>query len=154
MNKEHIEIHEGKTTRILTGEPIIAIGLHREQGNFDFYVTPKANYADIMESLFSAAGIVCNQLAKPLPEETEEETLERKEKIYDWLNILASSVLQNFMPDKELRPDWTVDAMLEAEDKLIEKRYEELSEEEKESGKECVARVQANFKEDVKPVEG
>lgn len=42
-----------------------------------------------------------------------------KEDLYDKYNAGASNVLYLFMPDQELRPDLTVEAMKEAEDRYM-----------------------------------
>jgi hypothetical protein len=49
----------------------------------------------------------------------------RKE-IYDMLNIGMSNVLHNIAPDLELRPDLTTEAILRAENQIIEEQYEQL----------------------------
>lgn len=147
--KEHIEVHSGNVTRIIKGEPIIVLGVNREESNFDFHVTPGATYDSILEALFSAAGMVCSQLAMPLANETEEQTKERKEAIYDWLNILASSVLKNFMPDKELRPDLTEEAIFEMENKILDETWDKATDEDKLKVKESVAEAQAKLKEKI-----
>lgn len=46
-----------------------------------------------------------------------------KEALYDTYNMTASGVLKYFAPEIELRPNLTAQAILEAEDKIIEKEY-------------------------------
>lgn len=44
-----------------------------------------------------------------------------EEDMYEMINVGASSLLAKLFPTIEMRPDLTVDAMLEAENKLMEK---------------------------------
>ena len=48
-----------------------------------------------------------------------------KEDIYDMLNAAASNTLYFFAPEIEMRPHLTTQAILEAENKIIERAYEE-----------------------------
>lgn len=56
-----------------------------------------------------------------------------KEDIYEMINLGASSLLNKMFPEIEARPDLTVDAMLEAENKLLEKDGKKYVEAYKES---------------------
>jgi len=57
-----------------------------------------------------------NQIVDNASEEIKEGV---KEHLYDVYNEAASATLQTFAPEIELRPDLTTDAILEAENKLI-----------------------------------
>lgn len=50
---------------------------------------------------------------------SEKDLQELKEDLYDKYNAGASNVLYLFAPDEELRPDLTVEAMKEAEDRYM-----------------------------------
>jgi len=56
---------------------------------------------------------------------------ELKEMLYDFYNVNASVLLSNFAPELELRPDLTEQAILKAENELIEQKYEELKKDNK-----------------------
>jgi hypothetical protein len=60
--------------------------------------------------------------------------------IYDAYNFMASSVLEQLIPDREIRMDLDEEAILELEVKKIEERFEELTAEQKE---EALAKIEA-----------
>lgn len=45
-----------------------------------------------------------------------------KERLYDVLNIVASNTLEQFAPDLELRPNLTAQAILEMENKILDRQ--------------------------------
>lgn len=51
---------------------------------------------------------------------------EAKDDLYDKYNMIVSNVLGMFAPETELRPDLTAQAILEAENKIIEEKYKEM----------------------------
>lgn len=51
---------------------------------------------------------------------------ELKGMLYDFYNVNASNLLNTFAPELEQHPDLTAQAILEAENRLIEQKYEEL----------------------------
>lgn len=63
-----------------------------------------------------------------MPDITPEQLQGLKEDLYDKYNAGASNVLSLFIPDKELRPDLTVEAMKFAEDQYM---YNQLNREER-----------------------
>jgi hypothetical protein len=50
-----------------------------------------------------------------------------KEEMYDMFNIGASNVLQEFAPDIEARPDLTTEAIMKAEDEIMEEKIHQMS---------------------------
>lgn len=56
---------------------------------------------------------------------------ELKGMLYDFYNVNASNVLKAFAPELEQHPDLTEQAILKAENELIEQKYEELKKENK-----------------------
>lgn len=67
-----------------------------------------------------------------------EQKPEAKNDVYDAYNFMASSVLNNLIPDKELRMDVTEEAILNTEIATIEKKYDALSEDEKKKALEQI----------------
>lgn len=63
-----------------------------------------------------------------MPDITPEQLQGLKEDLYDKYNAGASNVLSLFIPDKELRPDLTVEAMRFAEDQYM---YNQLNREQR-----------------------
>lgn len=77
---------------------------------------------DIMPILFTVQLSYMQQFMKNVtldPDITPEQVQALKEDLYDKYNAGASNILYLFAPDTELRPDLTVEAMKEAEDKYM-----------------------------------
>ena len=77
---------------------------------------------DLMPILFTVQLSYMRQFMKQVEESGEvssEQIQGLKEDLYDKYNAGASNVLYLFAPDEELRPDLTVEAMKEAEDKYM-----------------------------------
>lgn len=53
---------------------------------------------------------------------TKDLTQEEKEHLYDKLNDMFSYFLEQYIPDKELRPDITIEAIQEIEDRKIKEQ--------------------------------
>lgn len=53
-------------------------------------------------------------------QETEENKKECKEELYDMFNAQASTLLEVLIPDKELRPDLTAEAILKMENEILD----------------------------------
>lgn len=70
-----------------------------------------------------------------LPQEPTEDEYKKliaiKSELYDMYNIAVSSVLEQYAPEFELRPDVTADAIAKAEEDIVKKRYSHLSPQEK-----------------------
>ena len=74
-------------------------------------------FDDVMEMIMAASLGFMNQFAEQVPENKQQEL---KEMIYDHYNESASALLQAFMPDKELRPDLTEEAIRKMEDEIMQ----------------------------------
>lgn len=84
-----------------------------------FKLDNATTYEEAMQTLCSATLNVMDSFAKQDPK--------AKGDIYDAANLFFSSLLETFMPDKELRPDITADAIIETENRMIEERYSQLN---------------------------
>ena len=60
------------------------------------------------------------------PEVLNKQIAELKGMLYDFYNVNASNLLATFAPEFEKNPDLTTQAILKAENELIEEKYEEL----------------------------
>ena len=60
------------------------------------------------------------------PEVLNKQIIELKGMLYDFYNVNAANLLTAFAPEIEKNPDLTTQAILKAENDLIEKKYEEL----------------------------
>jgi len=75
---------------------------------------------ELINALFNAIHVAATSTYRSAPPNLQ---VEIKDDIYDMINIGASSVLQHFAPEIELRPNLTEQAILQAEDQIIEKQY-------------------------------
>lgn len=78
---------------------------------------------DFVQAISTATLAAMNDTVAKVPEEHRDGV---KELIYDNVNASFSSVLTNFAPEYEIRPDLTVQAILEKEDEIINREYEKL----------------------------
>ena len=79
-----------------------------------------ARVDDMMTILFTIQlEILKSTLENAKGSHTEDQIKAIKEDLYDKYNAGASNVLYLFAPDQELRPDLTVEAMKEAEDRYM-----------------------------------
>ncbi len=76
---------------------------------------------DLMTVLFTVQLAMLNT-ATPAPDDETYESI--RSLLYDNYNVGASTVLSMYAPDKELRPDLTTEAMLEAENAYMRKAVE------------------------------
>lgn len=53
-------------------------------------------------------------------QESEEEKKACAEELYDMFNLQASALLERLVPDKELRPDLTAEAIMRAENEILD----------------------------------
>lgn len=87
------------------------------------------------------------EAAAKMPENaTEEEIYKQREAVYDHTNLLSSSLLKNFMPDKALRPDLDEEAILRAENEILEETYEAASPELKDEVKASIEETKESLK--------
>lgn len=70
---------------------------------------------------------------------------EAKEHVYDAYNLMASSVLETIIPESEISMTLEEEAILMTEQKLIEDKYDSLSDEQKEIATERIERIKARL---------
>lgn len=75
---------------------------------------------DLLLVFGTASLAVMNSLVSQVPEDEKEACTNA---MYDAYNMVASNVLAQFAPHLELRPNLTTQAILEAENKLIDEHY-------------------------------
>ncbi len=77
---------------------------------------------DAMQALCSAACSMLRQthqhISANLPEGVTSEKV--KEDLYDMANLMFSNVLSQFAPEIEMRPDLTCEAILKAENEILD----------------------------------
>lgn len=79
------------------------------------------NLEDTLLLLGSAFLHILNRAAETTPKD--------KEILYDSANALFSNILQSFAPEIEMRPDLTVEAILEAENAILDRKVGALEQE-------------------------
>lgn len=75
-----------------------------------------------------------------------EQKPEALEDVYDAYNFMASSILNNIIPDKELRKDLTAEAIIKAEDELIKKKAQKASAKDKAAAKKKIDKLKKDVK--------
>ena len=100
----------------------IETDLNTEGSGFKIIPDEPIALDDIMVMLFNAQLLVLRTGAK-------DQSKEAAEALWDMYNVAASNTLSAFIPDKELRPDITQEAlkeMLKAEDAFMKKAIKKV----------------------------
>ena len=108
------------------------ITIKRNEEGIAFKADKEMGFDTAMELLITATLAVMNDFASKVPEEHRQKV---KEAIYDNYNESASSLLDTFMPDKELRPDLTEEAIRRLEDEIMTDEIAKYNEKKKKKGK-------------------
>ena len=101
----------------------LTIELNEETNQISTNIDKPTQIDDMMTILFTVQlefmkGFI-KQVENSNPAPTPEQLKALKEDLYDKYNAGASNVLYLFIPDQELRPDLTVEAMKQAEDQYM-----------------------------------
>ena len=84
-----------------------------------------------------------------LPKDPTEEQLQKftaiKVQLYDMYDIAVSSVLENYAPEFELRPDVTADAIAKVEEDIVKEKYSHLSPKEKQEANQNIQKVKKSI---------
>lgn len=99
----------------------ITIDLDEEKNQMETNIDKPARIDDLMTILFTLQLNLMRNFVKQITDSgaPEEHIRTIKEDLYDKFNAGASNLLYLLIPDKELRPDLTVEAMKEAEDRYM-----------------------------------
>lgn len=99
----------------------ITINLDEEKNQMETNIDKPARIDDLMTVFFTLQLDLMNNFIKQIADSgaPEEHIKALKEDLYDKYNAGASNLLYLFIPDQELRPDLTVEAMKEAEDRYM-----------------------------------
>lgn len=106
--------------RLISG---FVTGEQKENLKFHFIATPNITFNDAMQLIQSMTTHFLSAVIKQHPE--------AKEDIYDAYNFMASSVLNNLIPDFELRKDMDEEAIMAREKEMIEEQYAKRTPEQK-----------------------
>lgn len=99
-------------------------GEQKDKLKFHLIASPNITFNDAMQIIQSVTTHFLTAVIKQHPE--------LKEDIYDAYNFMASSVLNNLIPEYQLRKDLDEEAILETEKKMIEEQFEKMTPEQKE----------------------
>lgn len=118
------------------------INIIEENGKVSFKLEGRFIAEDVIlicnTVILSAMNQIVNSYSKALGESVkepvadaklEEKVTELKGMLYDFYNVNASNLLSTFAPEIEARPDITTQAILKAENALIEEEYDNLKKE-------------------------
>ena len=94
-----------------------------QQDGFTLKTKDPMSLDESMEMIMTAALAIMNDFASKVPDNANNENTNDRQKVkealYDNFNEAASTVLSQFMPDKELRPDLTEEAIKDMEDEIM-----------------------------------
>lgn len=105
---------------------------------FNLIASPDLTFNNAMQLLQSMTYQILYAFMKQKPEARDD--------IYDAYNFMASSVLEQLIPDKQLRADIDEEAILELEVKKIEEQFDKLSDEEKEVALKKIEEIKTRLK--------
>lgn len=105
---------------------------------FNLIASPDLRFNDAMQLIQSMTYQILYAFIQQKPE--------AKDDVYDAYNFMASTILQNLIPDSELRPDITEEAILELEAKKIEEQYKALTPEQKDKALENIDKLKEYLK--------
>lgn len=86
----------------------------KDKLKFHVLASPTLDFNTAFQLIQSITINILTAFIKQHPEATED--------VYDAYNFMASSVLNNIIPDKELREDLSAEAILELENKKLKKK--------------------------------
>ena len=98
-------------------------GEQKDKLKFHLIASPNITFNEAMQIIQSVTTQFLTAVITQNPE--------AKEDIYDAYNFMASSVLNNIIPDYQLRKDLDEEAILETEQKIIDEQFEKMTPEQK-----------------------
>jgi len=115
-----IKKENGQTSKIVTKSGIVlAID---DKGRMALELSPSLTFEQAMSMLQTVQKHLMEVYSTD--PNTKKYSREIAENIYDFYNAAASSLLDSFIPEKELRPDLTVEAILEKENEILDREWE------------------------------
>lgn len=148
MPKQNILI-QGSHPKLIHSDTCIILAIDPDTKQLQMHVNPGASFDTLYQMIFSflphlmeKSAEVPDHLLIDKDEETANNLIrEQRELIYDHVNLLASSLLKNFIPDKNLRKDLDEEAILRLEDQILEESYASADEETKKQIKESIEKA-------------
>lgn len=118
----------------------------QEELKFTMLVNPNISFNTGMQLIQTMTLQFFTALIEAQPEDKREEV---KEALYDAYNIMASTLLTNIIPDKELREDLDEKAILKTQEQIVEDMYANMTPEEKEEALGHVEKLRERLLEDI-----
>lgn len=118
-------------------------------------VTPQTTFTEALQLLSTATLHILNsytiaaagQLSEKPTKEESAKFVAVKKQIYQAYNEAASSILELYAPEFELRPDLTTEAIQRAEEELINEKFNKLNREQRRSKNKIVKEARKKIKE-------
>lgn len=139
-------------------DKVLAI-VNADESSANILITPTTSFSDAIQMLSTLTLHILNSYTLAanegqLPEKPTKEQYNRfmaiKEQIYQAYNEAASSVLQLYAPEFELRPDVTAEAIQRVEEEIINERFNKLNREQRRSKRKVVSDAKKRIKESQK----
>lgn len=117
----------------------------KDQLKFHMIASPDISFNEAMQIIQSITTHFLTAIIKQNPK--------LKEDVYDAYNFMASSVLNNLIPDYELRRDMDEEAIMQTESKMIEEQFSKMTPEQRAQTLKDIDAVRARLldKKNAKP---
>lgn len=93
------------------------ITIYNSEGRISSHTQGSPTLTDFIQTMNTVILGAMNQSLKAAPEHLRQEI---QQLLYDEYNYAASNLLATFAPDIDMRPDWTPQAMLQAENRFLD----------------------------------
>lgn len=122
-------------------------GEKKDKNKFHLIASPGLTYAAGMQIIQSMTTHFLTAILKQHPD--------MKDDIYDSYNFMASSILNNLVPDYQLRRDMDEEAIMETEKKMIEEEFAKMTPEQKAKALDDIEKMKAELLKvkDAKPTD-
>lgn len=120
-----------------------------EELQFTFVVNPTITFDRGMQLIQT----MTLNLFQAFIEANQDNAQEVREALYDAYNIMASSLLNQIIPDKELREDLDEKAILKTQEEIVENLYNNMTPEEKEAALANINTMRERLIEDIRRAE-
>lgn len=112
-------------------------GEQKDKLKFHMIASPNITFNDAMQIIQSVTTHFLTAVIKQNPD--------AKEDVYDAYNFMASSVLNNLIPDYQLRRDMDEEAIMATEKKMIEDEFSKMTPEQKEKALKDIDEMKARL---------
>jgi hypothetical protein len=102
------------------------ITIHEQDGKIELHINPPLSFPDFLQLQLSTIGSVMTSTLRAA--ESDPNYQEIKDDMYFMLNVAAGNLLDRFDPNptKHFATELTAQAIMEAENKIIDRKYKAL----------------------------